>query len=366
MKKIAFIVSALTMGGVQKITVQLANELAKKSENRVEIIVLNGTQSYYETECKVIFLNVHYNFANKVIRKVSNEFLHNLYLSNHLYFKALKKHFKQRNYDTIIASDGHMTMLLNELKLSGVKKVGWMHNEYDIYNNNYYLAFQKNFQSSLENMDNLVVLTKQDQEHYQKHNPKTKAIYNPLTISSSKVSDLKSKEILFVGRISREQKGLDLLLDIIQKTALKDWKLRIVGEGNDTDWLKREIKKRALVDKVILHGAVQENIEEIYAKSSVFVSTSRWEGFGLVITEAMASGLPVIAFENAGPKEILDDGKYGILVPKQDTDIFAKELSRLIENKDELERYQKLSLQRSEDFKIDKIIKEWEAIINEE
>ncbi|MGL4971668.1 MAG: glycosyltransferase family 4 protein [Culicoidibacterales bacterium] len=364
MKKIAFIVSALTMGGVQKITVQLANELAKKSENRVEIIVLNGTESYYETECKVTFLNVHYNFANKVIRKVSNEFIHNLYLSNHLYFKALKKHFKKRNYDTIIASDGHMTMLLNELNVSSVKKIGWMHNEYDTYMNNYYSAFKKKFCISLKNMDNLVVLTKQDQEQYQKHNPKTKAIYNPLTVETSKIANLDSKEILFVGRISREQKGLDILLDVIQQTCLNDWNLKIVGEGKDTEWLENEIQKRDLTNKIILHGPVKEDIDEIYANASVFVSTSRWEGFGLVITEAMSCGLPVIAFENAGPKEIIDR-KYGILVPKKDTDLFAKELSRLIENNDELERYQKLSLQRSKDFKIDKIIQEWEEIINE-
>ncbi|MGL6228774.1 MAG: glycosyltransferase [Culicoidibacterales bacterium] len=365
MKKIAILVGHLDIGGVQKITVDLANNLSGKYE--ITLVSVYRGNVDYEVVAKHDSLNVNLNPYNIICTAVGKFVTKNFEFAKKKELQVIKEYFNSHKYDAIIASDGYMTMFLANIDISySVKKIGWMHNEYKVYLNSYYASFKKNFIKSLSDMNQVVVLTKEDKIIYQKHNSKTTTIYNPLTLSTSKVSNLAAKEIVFVGRISREQKGLDLLLDILARTELNEWKLRIVGDGKDFGWLKKEVEKKDLKDKVILNGVVKENIDEVYAAASIFVSTSRWEGFGLVITEAMSCGLPVITFENTGPKEILGNGKYGIIIPKYDIEMFAKELSNLIKNKKELCKYQNLSLQRSRDFQKSKIIQEWERIINEE
>ena len=91
--------------------------------------------------------------------------------------------------------------------------------------------------------------------------------------------------------------------------------------------------------------------------------TSRFEGFGLVLVEAMSFGLPIVAFEQSGSRYVLDDGNNGILVKNGDVEEMVKQLTRLINDFEERKRYQEKSLERLQNFTLDRISEEWEKIL---
>lgn len=365
--KVAIVIGSLTsIGGLEKITVLLANQLSDVYD--VDLISFSENKGHYQLNPKlnVIEKNIKYSFFEKVFKKICKNVFRINRFSHYKEVSFLDNILKSNHYDVIIASDGDQCMSVNDTikyQEKPIKFISWMHNDYDVYFNKYFRQYKDKLADSLSSSSYVVTLTNKNQDEYAIHNKNTIRIYNPLTLDFPKQSSLKNKEIIFVSRLVKEQKGLDFLINIATRLRHTDWKIRIVGEGKDSCWLESAVKAHDLQDVVILHGAVTENIQELYANASIFVSTSRWEGFGLVITEAMACGLPVVAFENSGPNEILSQGDYGILVPQYDTNVFANSLQELIDNPIKLAMYSEKSLQRSEDFSIEKIIKQWKNII---
>ena len=139
--------------------------------------------------------------------------------------------------------------------------------------------------------------------------------------------------MLFVGRLLRETKGLDLLVSILKLVFLQneDWQIDIIGDGTDMPFLKNTIKEMKWENRVHLLGE-KKNIKEYYLRSSIFLLTSRWEGFGLVATEAMECGLPVVSFATSGPSEIISDAVDGFLIEKYDIASFAEKVLYLMEH----------------------------------
>jgi glycosyltransferase involved in cell wall biosynthesis len=275
-----------------------------------------------------------------------------------------------QNYDIVIGIEGYYSLLLGIISDKvNAKTIGWQHNSYDAYLKNkdkYYWKQDKLFQKYIPKLNSYVVLTNSDKEKYKKSlGIECAVIYNPLSFECHKKSMCCEKDIIFVGRLLEEQKGLDLLIEafsIIHK-AKKDWNLKIVGDGDDKDSLITNIKKYNLENNVLLTGKC-DNVKEHYLYSSIFVSTSRWEGFGLVITEAMECGLPVVAFDNSGPKEIINKPDInGILVKDYNVVKFAEEVIKLIEDDNKRRSMSLEAIKRAQDFKIDKVIKQWNEIM---
>jgi glycosyltransferase involved in cell wall biosynthesis len=141
-----------------------------------------------------------------------------------------------------------------------------------------------------------------------------------------------NKYFLSVGRLEY-QKGYDLLIDIFKKFKTHpqtyNWKLLLVGEGNQRKKLETKIINFDLTQDIILTGATT-NIKKYYAMSEIFLMTSRWEGMPLVIDEALFFQLPIIAFDcETGPREMIVDGVNGFLVPLGDEDLFVKTMIAL-------------------------------------
>lgn len=204
-----------------------------------------------------------------------------------------------------------------------------------------FYAQQRLAENALRKLDQLVSLTRRDAEEYQRNMglPCT-YIYNPLSFFSKEKSEVNQKNLLFVSRLEVQQKGLDFLADIadelFHRRGYRDWKLQIVGNGSGYEKLKTWIQERNLTDQVELLGE-QKEVEPFYQNASAFLSTSRWEGFGVVITEAMECGLPVVAFETDGPMEILQNGENGYLIPNYELDKYADAVENLM--KDEALRW---------------------------
>lgn len=275
----------------------------------------------------------------------------------------LINYLKSNNIELLIVNQGGLTSLIPLIKneLPKIKIIAWQHSSYEVYINNYYKYILDSYLNGLKKADLVVCLTKSDQKKFIKINENTHQIYNPLTIDNKgEICNVNKKNIIFVGRLEMETKGLDFLVDIANALN-KDWKILVAGDGSDKDKFKKMLIKNNLVDRVILKGALNnDKLRELYTQGSIFISTSRWEGFGLAIIEAMSFGLPIVSFANSGPIEILENGKYGKLISKDDVGEFICSLNMLIKNSNERLKMQRKSISRSQDFKMSSIIKEWD------
>ena len=191
--------------------------------------------------------------------------------------------------------------------------------------------------------DNIVVISDRDAKLWQSRFgcPKSKLsrIYNVNPFDNRtghqhqiKAYDIRNRIVLAVGRLTT-QKGFDILIEAWEKIpeySRNGWSVRICGEGPDRVSLQKLINERGLQDQVYLIGQVAD-IEQEYQCAQIFVLSSRFEGFGLVVLEALSFGLPVVSFDcPAGPSEIIEDGVDGLLIPPENTNELARALNSLI------------------------------------
>lgn len=182
-------------------------------------------------------------------------------------------------------------------------------------------------------------------------------------LSNERISEIDSESyILAAGRLTK-QKGFDLLINAY-KLICEDIKenLIIIGEGEEEEKLKQLISEYALESRVILLG-YQKNPFKYMKNAKVFVLSSLWESFALVIVEAMACGVPVISTDcPSGPGEIITNKLNGILVLTQDEKELSKAILRLLNNDELRHKLADEGQKRSEDYRIDKIVPKYEEL----
>jgi glycosyltransferase involved in cell wall biosynthesis len=167
--------------------------------------------------------------------------------------------------------------------------------------------------------------------------------------------------LVAVGRLIR-QKGFDLLLRALAKCR-SNARLVIVGEGPERAALNALAQELGIADRVLFAGFVADPAP-YYAHGDIFVLPSRWEGFGHVIVEAMACGLPVIAFDCPyGPADILGSGEGGMLVPPEDVDALAAAIDRLLDSPAERARLTAGAGHVAERFSLDRIALDYARLI---
>ncbi|SEG34303.1 Glycosyltransferase involved in cell wall bisynthesis [Thermomonospora echinospora] len=183
-------------------------------------------------------------------------------------------------------------------------------------------------------LDAVVSLTRQDEEDYRRamgDRVRIAQIPNPLHSLDVPRTDHSAKVVVAAGRLTR-QKGFDLLIEAFGQVAAQypDWTLRIYGGGPWEGRLRGQIRRRRLGDHVLLMGTVKGFDREL-AQASIYALSSRFEGFAMVMLEALNCGLPVVGFDcPTGPREVIRDGENGLLVPPEDPDALAAALCRLI------------------------------------
>ena len=145
----------------------------------------------------------------------------------------------------------------------------------------------------------------------------------------------------------------------------KDWQLDVYGMGDPTPYVR--MLDNLSIDKKRCHlNASLVSVEEGYLRSSILVQPSRTEGFGLVIVEAMACGLPVIAFDcENGPRSILTDGEEGYLIPAFDVELFADRLKKLMSDENLRRNMGDKGQKKSQCYHIDSIGKQWKQLFDE-
>ena len=209
--------------------------------------------------------------------------------------------------------------------------------------------------------DVVVTLTKGDAEEWQRAR-RVEVIPNFTVMPVTRLSDGTAKRVIAVGRLEW-QKGFDRLLMAWQTVEQRhpDWQLTIFGSGTLETDLQRQMRELSLT-RVALHPFTPTIAEE-YAGSSIFVLSSRFEGFGLVLLEAMQAGLPCVTFDCPfGPSDVVADGESGFVVADGDMQQFAERLCVLIENEALRQRYAKAAILRARLFHVDTVMEQWRLL----
>lgn len=226
------------------------------------------------------------------------------------------------------------------------------------------LKIKKYINTIEKKSDIIVTLTHGDANSWKTKN--TVVIPNIVDLHNTEYSQHKEKTAIFVGRFTY-QKGLERMLEAwkIVVSKRKDWTLKLVGEGEQKEYLKQQCHKLGITDNVIFAPATKDIATE-YVNSSLFLFTSRFEGFGLVLVEAMQCGVPCISFDCPyGPSEIIDDEVNGYLVENDDVEEFAQATLKLIEDEELRKKMGEAAIEKSKQYLPEHIMPQWIEIFKQ-
>ena len=271
-----------------------------------------------------------------------------VYISARKVFKREFNHFLKNIHPDIVICTGYaypvLDIIIDASRQINAKTIMESHVKGDTvsmkkYIFNHTLASMLSFWdyyilNKVKKADCVVTLTQEDKEFWRSYAKRIEVIPNILTITPKKVVDYRAKRIIAAGRFVH-QKGFDLLLDawhMINKD-ISDWHLYIFGNENREPYQKI-VDKYQMNDNTHLMGATKDIAEE-FSKSSIFVLSSRFEGFGLVLAEAMSCGLPCVSFDCPyGPRDIITDREDGILVENGNVEALSKAIEQLMTEED--------------------------------
>lgn len=342
--KILYAVERVNLrGGYDRIIIEKANYLA---EHGCEVIICVSSHAlskpFYPISEKVKLVDFDIDF--------DQQYKYSLFIRAYIYKKLMRRYRKMlsnllviEHADIVITTLGREIDFITEIN-DGSAKVGESHIAKD-YVRNLHLMEQRGFiyriiakywrkkiDHKVKKLAALVLLTQHDANSWDGL-AKTVVIPNSLPFYPPHGSSCENKQVIFVGRLN-EQKGLEYLVDTWMKVNQKhpDWVLHVFGDGEQKQLLLQMIKEAGL-ECAIKVNQPTPMIMEMYLESSIFLLTSRFEGFGMVIIEAMICGLPVVSFDCPwGPADIIRDGEDGFLVEYLNTDEAAQRVCQLIES----------------------------------
>lgn len=345
------------MGGTEKMTQLLANKLCEQDDNNIFVLSKSNLKinPSFALSSKINYSNLDNGRYIKIYSLIKDVFL-------------LSKFVKKNNIDVLVNVDVSLGMFSLPLKIlrPKLKQVFWEHFcvLYNI-NNKFTDRLRK---LALKLADAYVVLTPDDKAELKKQGNIRARVLNIPNICTYQISGnfykTDSKIILSVGNLI-SVKGFDLALEVAKKVFTKhpDWSWHIYGSGSEEKNLKLRVAELSLENNVEFMGKTQD-LAGVYKKASIFVLTSRSEGFGLVLIEAQAHNLPTIAFDVPyGPRNIIDDGINGYLIESFDVDDMAKKICELIENPDTLLRFSQNANINLDKYNVENVSKEWEELL---
>lgn len=357
------------LGGIQRVTVVKANALAEIEDNEVYIAVTDNKNGVFTEPLspKVHLIDLDINYYEDDYKSRWNV-LKGIFIKRREHKKRLASVLKEIQPDIVISvGQSEKNMIpsikgkwktirefhfvkdyrLRQAKSFFDKILAWGGNWYD-------------FNFKIKGYDHIVTLTHEDMEMNWKGWRNVSVIPNPSTFHTDKISTLNEKKIISVGRLS-PQKNYASLIRAFKYVVDKhpDWTLEIYGDGPQDMEFKCLIEKLSLKKHAFLKG-FSSDVKGIMTNASIFTLTSVFEGFGLVIVEAMACGLPIVSYAcPCGPQDIITEGKDGFLVKVNDEIELAKKINLLIENKELRKQMSNAAIIKAEQYNIDNITSMW-------
>lgn len=370
--KIAYCLPSLYIpGGMERVLTIKANYFADVLGYDVTLILTDGKgkEPFYPLSSRIKIMQLDVDFET---------LWHQPLYKKALIFLQKQRLYKRRLTEALmrLRPDITISMLRREINFinsiaDGSIKIGELH----VNKNNYRTLEEKgqNFvkrilsslwmhqlNRSLKKLSRFVILTHEDRENWN-YLPNTAVIPNPLPFFPEEQSACDGKEVIAVGRYVY-QKGFDLLIEAWRIVAEQhpDWQLRIYGSGDRSEYMR--LKKKYELNSLHLEGETTE-ITKYYCKSSIFVLSSRYEGFGMVITEAMACGVPVVSFAcPCGPRDIIKDQEDGLLVQNGNVRQLAEKICYLIEHEEQRKQMGNQARMNVGRFHIDVIANQWKEL----
>lgn len=374
MKIIYCINSIRGLGGIQRVTLVKANALAEVVGNQVYLIVTDNWPYHkliHEISDKITLIHLPINYYADDYKSKFQSLISNIKIFKH--WRLLQKAINQIKPDVIVSVGQSEKYILPFLRTKAIK-IREIH-----FNSNYReFTYQTQWIGKLiqfldlkintRGYDKVILLTEEDKKDNFANNNKFTAIHNPLTTRKLEYYKRREKKnVIAVGRLVLQKNFISLIRAwALIATQIPDWHLNIIGEGPERERLQNEINQLHLEKFITLKGFSNEVDKEL-EQSSISVITSVYEGFGLVILEAMAMGLPVISYTFPyGPRDIIENGTNGFLVPNQDEQALSARILDLVQNEELRNRMGQAALKRTYDFDISLIVQKWMTLFYNE
>lgn len=375
--RIAYLLKSFAAkGGEERVMSDKMNYLA---EHGYEVYLITSEQGNHELVYPLHPSIKHIDLGTRFFTITNLPLLkkvYSLYIMRKLYVKRLKEVVNELQPDimtsTIIPLK-NIRLTTNVCKSTGVPLILESHlafkaaikqNDFARNTIKWYIAKLYDIWNllPLKHCDQIVALTKGDADKWRKYCMNVSIIPDPVTYIPERINDVVKlpNRIIAVGRL-HAQKGFDLLIESFSLVANKipDWYIDIYGSGIDESVLKRMIHEKGLDGRINLKG-VTDSIYEEYMKSQFFILSSRYEGFALVLLEAMSCGTPCVSFRcKYGPEEIITDGSDGLLVEDGHIKELANKILWMVMNSNERKRMGMNARKKSFTFDINKIMPNW-------
>ena len=319
-------------GGISRIVIDKVNYLSKTGEFKLFICYYGDgkEKSVYPIDKNVRLFAIRTNGDKSIIgriRKVVNA------------TNSVRKIINDNDIDIAINANAQYLLWTLPFICRKVKKVHEFHFSFQgqfildrqtFKNPIIRITIRKIRNYCVGKFDKAIVLTDSDKDSW--HLKNIDVIPNFTTIASDEVYSASSKIALSIGRLEH-QKDFQLMVKAwnIVHQAHSDWQLNIFGDGSMKEEIETLIRKMKLNDSVFLKGNTNDVIRE-YSESSLFLSSSRYEGLPLVLIEAQRCGIPCVGFDITGVRDVIKDNETGVLVRKRTAESLASGICTLIEN----------------------------------
>lgn len=384
-EKIIFKTRGLGIGGIERLTIDVLNNL--KFENKEFVLIIEDREENFLIQQLNSNIKIEYLLSQKFLthfksikfkKENQKKLLYKFYFGILLEIKRkliqinTNKLIKKYKAKLFIDYSGHSISHIKKIK--NVKKILWIHSSIADKS----LKKQKKYLEKIDNYDKIVVICDEMKDEILKIAPylrkKIKKIYN--FVDEKKIRQKISEEFLdlndekYCVMLGRIDEGKDYLTAIkafkLLKTQGLQEKLYIIGDGEKREELEKIVRNERLEDIIIFKGRM-DNPYPFLNNASIFIHTSKSEGFGLVLVEAGICNIPIISSNyKCGAKEILNNGKNGILFEVGDFEKLANEVKGLLENKIKQEEMIKNFNKDINRFTMKKVLEEYKKIIDEE
>lgn len=372
MKVVYSIAATYNSGGMERVLANKANWLVR---NGYEISILTTDQkdrsSFFGFDPRIRFYDLGINYEENNGRSFLNKLIHYPF-KQWRHKKALKKLLPELKADVVVSMFCNDASILPKIK-DGSRKVLEIH--FSRFKRQQYgrkgiwkIADEIRSRNDLKvvsKFDRFVVLTEEDRGYWGDLD-NIQVIPNARTFVLERPAELTEKRVIAVGRYCY-QKALDRLIDAwdIVCRSVDDWKLHLVGDGEDRVSLQTQIDRLGLADKVVL-GRAETDMKSVYANASILALSSRYEGLPMVLLEAQAAGLPIVSYEcKCGPKDVITDGGDGYLVEEGNVAQLAEKLLKLINDEELRRRMGAEAYRNSERFSEERVMAQWVELFNE-